>query len=121
MNSPNRNLAIVKAVRGQKRSPSQVAKQFGISRQRVYQILHAFDAGGTDAIAPKSRAPRTHPQAVPDTVCKDIITIRKQLTRHGLDAGPETIAYHLQQDGKRVLSTSTIRRILRKEGLITPA
>lgn len=121
MNSPNRNLAIVKAVRGQKRSPSQVAKQFGISRQRVYQILHAFDAGGTDAIAPKSRAPRTHPQAVPDTVCKDIITIRKQLTRHGLDAGPETIAYHLQQDGKRVPSTSTIRRILRKEGLITPA
>lgn len=121
MNSPNRNLAIVKAVRGQKRSPSQVAKQFGISRQRVYQILHAFDAGGTDAIAPKSRAPRTHPQAVPDTVRKDIITIRKQLTRHGLDAGPETIAYHLQQDGKRVPSTSTIRRILRKEGLITPA
>lgn len=62
MNSPNRNLAIVKAVREQKRSPSQVTKQFGISRQRVYQILNAFDTGGTDAIAPRSRAPRTHPK-----------------------------------------------------------
>lgn len=120
MNSPNRNLAIVKAVREQKRSPSKVAKQFGISRQRVYQILNAYDTGGAQAIAPKSRAPHTHPQAVPDTLRKDIITIRKQLTRHGLDAGPETIAYHLQQDGKRVPSTSTIRRILSKEGLITP-
>lgn len=66
MNSPNRNMAIVNAVRHQGRSPSKVAKQFGISQQRVYQILNAFDAGGTKAIAPKSRAPHTHPQAVPD-------------------------------------------------------
>ena len=62
MNSPNRNLAIVRAVRDQKRSPSKVAKQFGISRQRVYQILNAYDTGGAEAIAPKSRAPRTHPK-----------------------------------------------------------
>lgn len=58
---------------------------------------------------------------MPDTVRKDIIAIRKQLTRHGLDAGPETIAYHLQQDGKRVPSTSTIRRILTTAGLIHPS
>ena len=45
MNSPNRNMAIGRAVREQKRSPSKVAKHFGISRQRVYQILNAFDAG----------------------------------------------------------------------------
>ena len=86
MNSPNRNMAIVRAVREQKRSPSKAAKQFGISRQRVYQILNAFDAGGAKAVAPKSRAPHTHPQAVPDRLRAEIVTIRRQLTRHGLES-----------------------------------
>ena len=120
MNSPNRNLAIDRAVRDQGGTPTNVAKRFGISRQRVHQILNAYDAGGAEAIAPKSRAPHTHPHAVPEALRNDIISIRKQLTRHGLDAGPETIAYHLEQAGKRAPSTSTIRRILTKEGLITP-
>ena len=61
MNSPNRNLAIVKAVRDQSQPAAKVAKRFGISRQRVYKILADFDAGGPEAIAPKSRAPHTHP------------------------------------------------------------
>ena len=37
MNSPNRNLAIVRAVRDQGGTPTSVAKRFGISRQRVHQ------------------------------------------------------------------------------------
>ncbi|WP_256018644.1 helix-turn-helix domain-containing protein, partial [Corynebacterium sp. CCUG 65737] len=35
MNSPNRNLAIVKAVRDQGEPVTKVAKRFGISRQRM--------------------------------------------------------------------------------------
>ena len=57
---------------------------------------------------------------MPDKLRAEIVTIRRQLTRHGLDAGPETIAFHLERDGKRSPSTSTIRRILAKEGLIIP-
>ena len=44
-----------------------------------------------------------------------------QLTADGLDAGPETIRWHLEQEGLRVLSTSTIRRILHLAGLVVPA
>ena len=58
---------------------------------------------------------------MPDKLRKEIIAIRKQLTRHGLDAGPDTISFHLEKDGHRSPSTSTIRRILNTEGLITPA
>ena len=112
MNSPNRNLAIVKAVREQGEPVTKVAKRFRISRQRVYKILSQFDAGGADAIAPKSRAPHTHPQAVPTSLRNQIIDMRKQLVRSGLDAGPETIAFHLHRQGLRVPSTSTIRRIM---------
>nr|WP_325162618.1 helix-turn-helix domain-containing protein [Corynebacterium tuberculostearicum] len=43
-------MAIVKAVRHPGRSSSKVAKQFGISRQRVHQVLNAFDAGGMKAV-----------------------------------------------------------------------
>lgn len=120
MNSPNRNLAIVKAVRDQGEPAAKVAKRFGISRQRVYKILADFDAGGPEAIAPKSRAPHTHPQAIPEHLRKHIIDMRKELTRAGFDAGPDTIAFHLQRQGLRVPSTSTIRRIITNAGLIDP-
>ena len=73
-------MAIVKAVRHPGRSSSKVAKQCGISRQRVHQVLNAFDAGGMKAVALKSRASHTHPQAVPDKLRAEIVTIRRQLT-----------------------------------------
>lgn len=120
MNSPNRNLAIVKAIRDQGEPVTKVAKRFGISRQRAYTILANFDAGGPDAIAPKSRAPHTHPQAIPDPLRKHIIAMRKELTKAGFDAGPDTIAFHLQRQGLRVPSTSTIRRIITNARLVTP-
>jgi len=49
-----------------------------------------------------------------------VIELRGQLTADGLDAGPETIRWHLAQAGLTVPSTSTIRRILLQAGLITP-
>jgi transposase InsO family protein len=38
----------------------------------------------------------------------------------GLDAGPVTIGWHLEREGLPALSTSTIRRILHRAGLIVP-
>ena len=117
MNSPNRNIAIVRAVRDQGGTPTGVAKRFGISRQRVHQILNAYDAGGAEAIAPKSRAPHTHPHAVPEALRNDIISIHKQLTRHGLDAGAETIAYHLEQAGKRAAAIMSLLATAKANGI----
>ena len=58
--------------------------------------------------------------ATPEPVRDRIIELRLQLTKHGLDAGPVTIAWHLEQEGHRPPSTSTIRRILHAAGLVTP-
>jgi len=49
-----------------------------------------------------------------------VIELRRQLTAEGLDAGPITIAWHLEREGLRAPSTSTIRRILHHAGLIVP-
>lgn len=48
------------------------------------------------------------------------MALRRWLLSKGLDAGPVTIAWHLEQEGLHVPSTSTIRRILHTAGLITP-
>jgi transposase InsO family protein len=45
---------------------------------------------------------------------------RAQLTADWLDAGPVSIAWHLEREGLRAPSTSTIRRILHQAGLIRP-
>jgi hypothetical protein len=46
--------------------------------------------------------------------------IRKELTDGGLDAGPETIGWHLQHHHGHQVSRSTISRHLTTEGLVTP-
>ena len=55
-----------------------------------------------------------------EAVIVAIVTTRERLTADGLDAGPVTLQWHLEQQGLPVPSTSTIRRILHHHGLITP-
>jgi transposase InsO family protein len=49
-----------------------------------------------------------------------VIELRGQLTACGLDAGPQTIAWHLEREGHKPPAPATISRILKHAGLITP-
>jgi transposase InsO family protein len=49
-----------------------------------------------------------------------IVALRTGLSARGLDAGPVTIAWHLEREDMPVPSTSTIRRVLHAAGLVTP-
>jgi transposase InsO family protein len=49
-----------------------------------------------------------------------IVTVRKQLDDDGLDAGAETIKWHLDHDGIAAPSISTIWRILVRRGFVVP-
>jgi len=49
-----------------------------------------------------------------------IVTWRKQLADDGLDAGPETIRWHLDTCGVDAPDASTIWRILKRRGFIDP-
>jgi hypothetical protein len=48
------------------------------------------------------------------------LELRDKLTSKGLDNGPATIAWHLQQHHRLTVSTPSITRHLRTAGLITP-
>jgi transposase InsO family protein len=49
-----------------------------------------------------------------------VIELRSQLIADGLDAGPHTIGWHLEQEGHKPPAPATISRILHEAGLVTP-
>jgi transposase InsO family protein len=75
---------------------------------------------GQSAFEPRSRAPKTHPRATPDAGVELVLKLRKQLTDAGLDAGADTISWHLSHHHQLALSRATINRILIRHGAVTP-
>ena len=49
-----------------------------------------------------------------------IVRLRKELSEAGLDAGPETLGWHLSHDHQLTVSRSTISRTLARAGLVVP-
>jgi transposase InsO family protein len=111
---------VVDAVVLEGRSYREVAQAHGVSKSWVGKLVVRYRAGGYEAIAPRSRAPTRIPHRTPDVIEDEIITLRKELTELGVDAGAQTIAYHLGLRHDRVPSVSTIWRVLRRRGFVVP-
>ncbi|MCW2787019.1 MAG: Integrase catalytic region [Marmoricola sp.] len=75
---------------------------------------------GEAAFEPRSRRPNRTPNALATKTVELILRLRNELTAAGLDAGPETIAWHLEHHHGAAVSRSTISRHLAKAGLVTP-
>lgn len=99
---------------------TEAAEKYGLSRRQLHRLLARYRDEGLDAVEPRSRRPKSNGAATPPAVRDRITALRQSLKADGLDAGPVTIAWHLEQEGHRPPSTSTIRRILHAAGLITP-
>ncbi|MFI5283378.1 MAG: helix-turn-helix domain-containing protein, partial [Candidatus Dormibacterales bacterium] len=111
---------IVDAVVLERRSPTQLARDHGLSKRWVFELLRRFKEGGYASLEPRSRRPKSCSHQVEAKVQQLIVELRAELTAAGHDAGPETIAYHLQGQVDRVPSVATVWRILKRNGLITP-
>jgi transposase InsO family protein len=101
-------------------SVTAAAAEYGFSRRHLHRLLARYREGGLEALEPRSRRPKRSPIATSEDVRGRVIELRRELTADGLDAGPVTIAWHLEQEGLSAPSTSTIRRILHQVGLIIP-
>lgn len=102
------------------RSVSGLAAAHGVHRSWIYKLLARYREGGSQALAPRSRRPRSCPHQTAPEVVQAIVGLRRELQAKGHDAGAQTIAYHLALDRKEVPSLSSIWRILKREGLIVP-
>nr|WP_217361398.1 IS481 family transposase [Aeromicrobium stalagmiti] len=111
---------VITAVIVEKRKVAEVAKTYGVSRSWLYELLARYRDEGEAAFEPRSRQPKTVPRAVPATTVELILKIRRALTAAGLDAGPDTIGWHLAQHHQVVVSRATISRHLTRAGLVTP-
>ena len=111
---------VITAVTVEKRPVSEVARAYGVARSWVYALLARYRAEGEAAFEPRSRRPKTSPKAISDEAADLIIGLRKDLAGQGLDAGPDTIAWHLEHRHKTRVSPATISRYLARAGLVVP-
>src|SRR5437870_3486884 len=111
---------VVTAVRLEGRTKSEVARDYGVSRQWVHELVKRFDAEGESGLEPRSRRPRGSPLRTPGATEDEIVELRKELSDQGLDAGAHTIAYHLAKHHGTRPSVATIWRILSRRGFVTP-
>lgn len=116
--SSRAHVAVLQVVSGQL-TVTAAAAEYGYSRRQLTRLVALYRAGGLDALEPRSRRPRTNPNQTSEVVRARVIELRAQLTADGLDAGAVTIAWHLEREGLKAPSPSTISRILTAAGLVS--
>jgi transposase InsO family protein len=111
---------VITAVIVEKRPVGEVARTYGVARSWVYALLARYRAEGEAAFEPRSRRPKTSPNAISDDTADLIVGLRKELAGQGLDAGPQAICWHLEHHHQVRVSAATISRHLTRRGLVTP-
>jgi transposase InsO family protein len=111
---------VITAVVLEGRTPAEVAKAHGVSKSWLYELLARYKVEGDAAFEPRSRRPHSSPTAITAATVEAILKLRRDLAAAGLDAGPETIAWHLHHRLQITVSTATISRYLTRAGLVAP-
>jgi transposase len=104
-----------------RQTPAEVARRYGVHRSWVYKLKARYRAEGEAAFWPRSRRPKHSPAATPVATIELIVRLRKELAEDGLDAGPDTICWHLAHHHARTVSPATVARHLTQAGLVVAA
>ena len=89
--------------------------EYGIHRQTGYEVQARYEAGGVEALLPRSRAPRHIPHRTPSELVELIIAGRKAHPTWG----PKILKGILEkQHDVRLPAPSTIGDILKRAGLV---
>jgi transposase InsO family protein len=111
---------VITAVVIQNRPVAHVAAEYGVSRSWLYELLARYRKEGDAVFEPRTRRPKDITNATPTDVVELIVELREKLTATGLDAGPDTIKWHLEHHHSTVVSRATISRYLNRHGLVVP-
>jgi transposase InsO family protein len=111
---------VITAVVAEGRSQAEVARAYGVSQGWISRLVARYRADGEAAFEPRSRRPKTSPKAISAQIAELIVALRKDLAGQGLDAGPETICWHLAHHHQVTVSRATVSRYLARAGLVTP-
>jgi transposase InsO family protein len=111
---------VITAVVVEGRTQGEVARAYGVSQGWVSRLVARYRAEGEAAFEPRSRRPKTSPAAISGDTVELIIALRKELSGQGLDAGPETICWHLRHHHQVTVAPATVSRYLTRRGLVVP-
>jgi transposase InsO family protein len=111
---------VVTAVVELGRPKAEVAREFGVSRRWVHELVRRYEAEGRAGLESRSRRPKRSPHQIPLEIEEEVVRLRKSLADQGLDAGAHTICFHLERRHGRAPAPSTIWRILTRRGFVTP-
>lgn len=91
--------------------PSQAAHKYGYTKQRYFQLLHAYQELGSAALLSKARGPKRNYRRTDELV--------RQVIRHRFldpEASAEVIAQKLRQT-EFAISTRSVERVIAEYGL----
>jgi transposase InsO family protein len=112
---------VITAVVVEHRPVAEVARDYQVTRSWIYEALKRYAIEGDTAFEPHSRRPRSSPTATAVEVADLVLLLRRTLLDRGLDAGADTIGWHLLHEHHITVSRATIHRILARAGVVTPA
>lgn len=92
--------------------------RFGISRKTGYKWLRRYEMEQLDGLRDRSRAPRTHPNVIPEGMANAVVAFRIAHDR----CGPKKIRRLLSEQQPDIAwpAASTIGDLLRRHGLVVP-
>ena len=111
---------VITAITVQGLTQAEAARTYGLSQAWVSRLMARYRLEGEVAFEPRSRRPKTSPNATPAVTVELVLRLRQQLTTAGLDAGADTIGWHLKHHHQSPLPRATIHRILTRHSLVTP-
>jgi transposase InsO family protein len=111
---------VITAITTQGLSQAEAARTFGLSEAWVSRLMARWRREGEAAFEPRSRRPKTSPNATGSDVVELIVTLREQLSQAGHDAGADTVRWHLEHHHQITIARATVHRILTRAGTVTP-
>lgn len=102
------------------KSIKELAAAHGVSEGWLFKLLRRYRLEGPGGLEARSRRPKTSPTRIADLYEDEIVRWHKELGDLGVDAGAETIHFHMATPGRNVPSVSTIQRVLGARGFVTP-
>ena len=112
-----RKTAIKRYLKGE--SPKSIYTGLGRSKNWFFKWLKRYKSGEPDWYKDRSKAPVRRPTEISKIEKQRIISVRKHLESEKFaQIGPSAIKWELSKSGHRLPSDSTIRRVLKTEGLI---
>ena len=111
---------IVLSITHQGLTKKQVAHKYSVSIRWINMLLARYHEHGLEGLEPRSRRPHKSPNRLSQEVIDQVLAARFELTEQGLDNGPKSIGWRLQNQGFSAPSPASIWRILVRNGAIDP-